>query len=229
MEIIPVIDVMKGIVVHAHGGKRKNYQALQSTLTVHTCPHHVVADIIKFYPFKTIYIADLDAISGHIFNWSLYRQLTQQFAHIVFWLDAGIRTRQQWQRLHTNTTMVPVIASESLTELDLLYNMKQSILSLDFKHGVFLGKEELLREPRKWPDNVIVMDLDAVGNNVGPNIDLLQQITTARADSNIILAGGVRHKRDLLTLRHKKTSAVLIASALHNGKIDRATLKSLQQ
>ena len=83
--------------------------------------------------------------------------------------------------------MVPIIASESLSDLSLLHHIEQGILSLDFQYGTFLGKDALLHQPQKWPDKVIVMDLDAVGSHAGPNINLRHQI--APANSNIILAG----------------------------------------
>ena len=227
MKIIPVIDVMKGIVVHARGGKRKQYQALTSILTSHTNPQHVIADILRFYPFQTLYMADIDAISGRPLNLAFYKQLAERFPHVTFWLDAGIKTCRQWQQLRDHSGMTPVIASESLSELTLLNKIKPALLSLDFQYGVFLGKANILRQAIKWPDNVIVMNLDAVGENLGPNIHLLKEINAKRTDINIMAAGGVRNKFDLLTLQKNGIKASLVATALHNGEIDRATIKAL--
>ncbi len=76
MEIIPVIDVMKGRVVQAKGGVRAAYQPLQSQLTQQTDTIAVVADLLAYAPFKTLYMADLDAIMGRP---PRYRSMTTTF------------------------------------------------------------------------------------------------------------------------------------------------------
>ena len=65
MEIIPVIDIRQNQVVHAIKGQRQNYRPLQTSLCNSHSPEDIVQAFIDTYPFKTIYIADLDAIQGH--------------------------------------------------------------------------------------------------------------------------------------------------------------------
>lgn len=65
MQIIPVIDVMGGIVVHASGGIRDQYQPLQSVLTSSCEPIEVISELLARYKSKIIYIADIDAIRNH--------------------------------------------------------------------------------------------------------------------------------------------------------------------
>ena len=52
MQIIPVIDLLNGVVVHAQRGDRKNYQPIQSALTTSHQPLDIVAALLEIYPFK---------------------------------------------------------------------------------------------------------------------------------------------------------------------------------
>ena len=229
MEIIPVIDLMGGIVVHAQGGDRSKYQPLQSVLTDQIDPIKVIVDIVHFYPFKTFYIADLDAITDQNLNIELYKQITARFPQIWFLLDIGIQTQSQWNELNKISGIEVVIASESLQDLTLLESAKQAVLSLDFKKGTFLGKSEILQQAERWPMTVIVMNIDAVGAKSGPDLTLLKQIKNQRENIDIIAAGGVRNLQDLKHLEQEKVTKVLIASALHNGSLDKESIQVLQK
>lgn len=225
MEIIPVIDLMGGIVVHARGGDRKCYPPLESVLTQHVKPEKVIADLLATYPFKIFYLADLDAIFHQNPDVNLYYHLVELFPNIIFWLDAGIQTQRQWRMLNSIKGIKPVIGSETLSDLDLLKAEKNAVLSLDFHHGAFLGKPDLWQQPNNWTNNIIVMNLDYIGAQLGPDIALLQQIKTKRADVKLFAAGGVRNKHDLMVLKQEKIAGVLTASALHNGNLSIETLK----
>ena len=220
MEIIPVIDLMRGIVVHARGNDRKHYPSLKSTLTHHVTPEKVIADILDLHPFKIIYLADLDAIFHQTPDLDLYHHLVKIFPNVIFWIDAGIQTLQQWQELNNIIGIVPVIGSETLNDLTLLATVKRGVLSLDFQHGQFLGKPELLQHPEQWPNDVIVMNLDYVGAQSGVDFELLSTLQKRSIESRIIAAGGVREQQDLTDLEQQGITRVLVASALHNGKLN---------
>lgn len=229
MEIIPVIDLIGGIVVHAQGGEREQYRPLQSVLTDQVEPLKVIADILKFYPFKTFYIADLDAIAEHDLNFDLYKQIALTFPQIHFLLDVGIQTQSQWGELSQISGVEAVIASESLQDLELLKQVKQGVLSLDFKNGEFLGNEKVLRQDEYWPNMIIVMNIDVVGAQNGPDLSLLKQLRNRREDIAVITAGGVRDLQDLKYLEQEKVTKVLIASALHNGSLDWDSIQIMQK
>ncbi len=220
MEIIPVIDLMGGIVVQARGGERESYPPLQSVLTDSIEPLKVIDDLLAFYSFKTFYIADLDAITDQRLNIELYQQITSAFPQINFLLDVGIQTQQQWNVLNKISGLTVVIASESLCDLGLLQVAQDGILSLDFQHGVFLGNDEILEQAEYWPDTIIMMNLDAVGAQSGPDVSLLKQLRAQREGVDIIVAGGVRNIQDLMRLKQGNVTRVLVASALHSGKLD---------
>lgn len=226
MEIIPVIDLMGGIVVHARGGDRKSYPPLESVHTQYVQPEKVIADLLAIHPFKHFYLADLDAIFEQNPDIDLYYLLLEKFPEITFWIDMGIQTQQQWTSLNKAKRIKIVIASETLKDLNLLEAERNSVLSLDFQYGEFLGEPDLWRQADIWPKNVIVMNLDYIGAQAGPDIDLLQQVRAKRTDVKIFAAGGVRNKQDLTVLKQEGITGVLIASALHNGNLSVETLNS---
>jgi len=230
VQIIPVIDVKGGIVVHASGGDRANYAPLQSVLTSSVEPIEVIRDFLTWHPFNTIYIADLDAIVKQQFNIDFYSKLHQYFPDTEFWLDAGIQTRQDWQQLANIKGLRCILASESLVELDLIANSdtRSGVLSLDLQHGKFLGNDSLLAQPEAWPEDVIVMNLDFVGEAMGPDFMLLNKMKGLAVNSRIVAAGGIRNEADLESLTEQGIDAALIASALHRGAISSGVLRRFE-
>ncbi len=57
MEIIPVIDVRNGTVVHARMGRRDEYRPLETNLSRTSDPIDVVRGLFSIYPFPTATIA----------------------------------------------------------------------------------------------------------------------------------------------------------------------------
>jgi phosphoribosylformimino-5-aminoimidazole carboxamide ribotide isomerase len=227
MEIIPVIDIMGGKVVHARGGDRSSYPLLESVLTKHVEPIEVITDLLDWYPFSTFYIADLDAIEMQVDNSILYQRLVKVFPKVNFWLDVGIRTQENWQTLLNYSGITPVIASETLSESKWLLkeeNLTNAILSLDFKKGRFLGDNRILQKPDLWTQRVIVMELDSVGEQAGPNITHLLELECIALDHQLIAAGGIRNKEDLITLDNHGVKQALVASALHDGSLTKSEL-----
>src|SRR6476620_5467896 len=90
--LIPVLDVMGGVVVHAVGGRRDDYQPLKNNLTFVCDPETVLqAFQDQMDPFE-VYIADLDAIRGSGEISPALRRLIERNRSLVFWVDAGLRS-----------------------------------------------------------------------------------------------------------------------------------------
>lgn len=227
MEIIPVIDLMGGTVVHAKAGLRADYVQIKSLLTQASDLCSVVADLHAFFPFKTIYIADLDAISGQPLVLAQYQQLTMGFPETVFWLDTGIKEQKDLTALATIDGIQPVFASETLQNLSVLSDTPKAILSLDFKQGQFLGDHSLWQDASLWPDQVIVMNLDYVGGGQGPDRALLKKVRAKNKQVTIVAAGGVRDFDDLELLKKAGVAKALVASALHDGSLRQEVLVNL--
>lgn len=225
MQIIPVIDLKDGLVVHAAGGDRSRYQPIHhaSRLCGGSEIGEVVASFLNLYPFQRFYIADLDAIAGHGNHAMAIEGLLKQHPDVVFWVDKGSHY-QAGSTEKTAGNYKPVFGTESQAKPVSLVQ-SDAILSLDFKHNQVLGHPDWLESPEFWPDTIVVMTLDVVGSNKGPDFNKLTKLRLQHGNKQMVAAGGVRDIDDLIRLEQIGMNAVLLASALHNGNIDAEALK----
>lgn len=231
MDIIPVIDLMHGLVVHAREGRREQYQPLVSPLCASPEPSAVVAGLLALHPFRTIYIADLDALMGRARQTQIIHQLRRDFPDLVFWLDQGLTGSEDCQLVGIDPALA-VIGSESLNEASLGWLAEAPapfILSLDSLDGRALGPESLAQRPELWPETVILMTLSRVGSQQGPDFALAASYLRQHPQRRWIAAGGVRHTDDLEQLKAMGIAGVLMASALHSGAVDAAMLAQLSR
>ncbi len=232
LQIIPVIDIRGGIVVHARGGNRQLYPALESVLTASVEPAEVIADLLALLPFERFYIADLDAIEQGTEQTALYRSLSRQFPQTEFWIDSGFRGDEALKADHKSDNLRWVAGSETLIDTAMLMQPELAsrlILSLDKKNNTQLGQAELFSESQLWTNAVILMNLDRVGANRGPDLAWLQTQLSVTRKVKWYLAGGIRDEADLMAAEQNGATGVLIASALHTGAISVQTLKRLMQ
>jgi len=223
MEIIPVIDLMHGHVVHARLGQRQHYQPIQSLLCCSSAPIDVVNALLELYPFKRIYIADLDAITGQGNHLPSILHIQRQYPHIEIWLDAGIKNIDAlatWQTVN----VTHVVGSENIASTHDLSEISQKlegnlVLSLDFNQAGFLGCADLQTNTEYWPDKIIVMTLSHVGSQLGADIERLQTVISRANSLAVYAAGGVRNNDDIGTLQGLNVAGALVATALHNKKL----------
>jgi len=236
LKVIPVIDLLDGVVVHAKKGERASYQPIQSQLIPSSQALDIVAALINVYPFEQLYIADLNAIQklNHKDenNYNVIASIKAHYPEIELWVDAGIRNNTElciWQKLKIRL----IIGSENFAKIgdyaSLNLQNKCFILSLDFMAHGYQGPAELLNNTECWPNDVIVMSLSNVGANSGVNIELIQEIVARAKGFNIIAAGGIRNAHDLDLLKSMGLNAALVATALHQKQISAEQLKSLSQ
>lgn len=232
MEIIPVIDLLNGQVVRAQRGERDRYLPIDSALSRSSQPLEVAQALLGLYPFNTLYIADLDAIQQRGNHFPTLTDLRKNHPHIDLWLDAGFSNVSdclQWRDLGVTF----VIGSESLVSIENLRQIKEAIgdqklvLSLDWCGEVPLGPPELFQSPDDWPQRLIVMTLGKVGSYDGPDMARLKQTSQTGCGRAVHAAGGVRDADDLQSLQAMGISGVLLASALHDGRISRQELARL--
>lgn len=242
MQIIPVIDLLNGIVVHAKKGERQRYQEIASTLTPSSQPLDIVAALMALSPFQQLYIADLNAIQklpntqndSQQNNLSVITAIAQHYPHLTLWVDAGISNQAELD-LWAPLPIKLILGSENFYNLEQYLAISQaigtqSILSLDFMPTGYQGPQELLASNTYWPQEVIVMSLAHVGANQGVNQALLAQLKAqAGGDFNLYAAGGVRDIADLNALSTLGIHGALIATALHSKQLTQQQLASLQQ
>lgn len=231
-EVIPVIDLKNGAVVRARFGLRETYLPIASPLAATSAPLDVVAGLLRLYPFRTLYVADLDAIESRGSHDECLDALSAAFPGLLFWVDAGVGEAaavRPWLDRHSRAHLV--LGSESLRDVALLEEFgkeERMLLSLDFRGESFLGPETLRAAPHLWPSRVIVMSLARVGADLGPDMDRLGEIRGLAPDAALYAAGGLRGPSDLARLRQAGVAGVLAASALHDGRLTRADLVAAQ-
>jgi phosphoribosylformimino-5-aminoimidazole carboxamide ribotide isomerase len=230
MEIIPVIDLKNGAVVHARMGMRSEYAPIKTPLSFTSRPSDVVRGLLSIFPFKRFYAADLDAIERKGDNSVALRQLDTDFPNVEFWVDSGIATVHEAERWLAADLGHLVLGSETQRDSELVQFFCRNdrvILSLDFRHDLFLGPVPLLHDAKIWPPNIIVMSLARVGTATGPDVNRLIGIRSRSGDRQIYAAGGVRDANDLASLTQAKIAGALVATSLHSGKLTGAQIARL--
>ncbi|WP_159730864.1 HisA/HisF-related TIM barrel protein [Methylosinus sp. Ce-a6] len=235
MRIIPVIDLKGGHVVRAFRGERAAYAPIVTPLAAGSAPEAIVAGFLRLFAFDTIYIADLDAIERCGDHGAAIEALARRFPQICFWVDNGAESEPEGSRSDAArgprafglANLYPVIGSESLAQdrAPDLSREARAILSLDFRGDGFLGPRALLDNPQFWPPRVIVMTLARVGAFAGPDLALLSSLARRAQGREIYAAGGLRDARDLEALARIGVAGVLVASALHDGRLSAQELR----
>lgn len=225
MRVIPVIDLKNGLVVHAKLGQRQSYSPIHSNLCQSPLIEDVLAAYLTLYPFKIIYIADLDAIIEHKPQTSLIRSVLSEHPDLTFWIDSGFLDQPA---AYPHLNYVPVLGSEAYTteSISVLDQFaKNAILSLDFSAESPLGAQQLFQRTDYWPQQIIIMTLQRVGSDQGPDLKKLQHFKQNYPHYEFIAAGGIRNRDDLLALQASGVESALVASALHSGAIGREDLQ----
>ena len=218
--MIPVLDLMDGQVVRARGGDRASYAPWRSPLAGSSDPRAIARALLARSPFDTLYLADLDAIRGQGDNHPLLADLAARFPGVTLWVDQGLSRLPDRDPLPGNTR--PVLGTESLSGPDALHTASpdhEPILSLDFGPEGFRGPPGILEDPHRWPETVLVMALDRVGADQGPDIDRLCWLRSLAPDCSWFVAGGIRGPADLRALERAGARGALVASALHDGRL----------
>ncbi len=222
MHILPVIDLKDGLVVAARLGKRQTYKPLTSPL----CPQSELLAVIRAYlrvfPFRAFYLADLNAIEENGNNHALIAHLLNAYTDISLWIDSGAKPFINDNCSAFRTRVSNVLGSEtgiSIEQLDYYMRKSDCILSLDYRHGSLLGNPNLLAQPSRLPQRIIVMNLDQVGSHAGPDLEHIRVLADSLPGKRIYAAGGVRNVEDLRELAKQGIQGALIASALHNKTI----------
>jgi len=231
MDVIPVIDVRQGIAVRAIRGCRADYQPLKTSLSESNKPEAVALGFRSLYPFPILYLADLDGIEGRGRDLASAKKLLEVLPDIDLWIDDGSTPRDLAARMGNETNTTTVIGSESLLDEETValrsMDADSYVLSLDFNDDHFLGPASVLEDAEHWPERVIVMTLARVGGNEGPDLDRVAELVARAAGRRIYAAGGVRDRSDVNGLRAAGAAGVLIATALHSGKITASDLKGI--
>ena len=238
MRIIPVIDILGSVAVHAIRGMRENYQPLKSILCTSADPVDVAASL-KAFGFSELYVADLDAIRGGPVNSLLLKRIVKE-TELKLMVDAGTSNLERGREVLDCGASKVIIGTETLTNTSFVteaieaLGFEKVVVSLDLMNGKVLSGFNLgkLSEPMKFlhelktlgVSQIIVLDLSKVGSREGTNLAVLQKVLS-HIKIDVLVGGGVRDITDLIELKNLGVSAVLVATALHSGKISPEKLK----
>lgn len=232
LKVIPVIDVLDGVVVHAVRGERKHYKPLNSIISDSSDPVRVAA-VFRELGFGELYIADLNAIIGRGDNFHAIQRISKETG-LRLMIDAGVAETERANTIAGLGTSSVVVGTETMTRIAFVEEAIQSlgndriIVSLDLRNGQLLAKFcfdgvpsliAVLQGFRKMGvRRFIVLDLARVGSGQGVDIALTCEIVRY-VDAEIFVGGGVRGINELLELRDIGVAGVLLATSLHSGKI----------
>jgi phosphoribosylformimino-5-aminoimidazole carboxamide ribotide isomerase len=240
--VVPVLDVLRGEAVHAVGGERSRYQPLRSILHPTSDPLELARAYRETLGLSSLYLADLDAIAGGTPNASLYRALVG--LGLEPWIDCGLRDERDLAPLLDLDCSV-VAGLESLRGPGALAAVldrvgpDRLIVSLDLWAG-----RPITASPDAWEGadaealaarfvalgvrRILLLDLTRVGKGDGPGVDgLLATIRAAAPGVEVALGGGIVGIEAVERYRDQGAAAVLIGSALHDGRIGRDQLAGL--
>lgn len=239
MKIIPVIDILNGLAVHAVRGEREKYKPLKSVLCTSSDPVEVAVAFSRL-GFGELYVADLDAISGKPPSLEILKQIVN-VARIEMMVDAGIADLKRAGKLLAIGASKVVVGTETLRRKSFVeeavsrFGADQIVVSLDLRNGLVLKGFDLgtLIEPikllkefqRMGGNRFIVLDLARVGSGEGVDLQFLKRVLS-EVEVEVFVGGGVRNVDELVELKRLGVSGVLMATALHSGQISIDNLRS---
>lgn len=246
MKIIPVLDILNQTVVRGVAGQRETYRPLQSDLTPSSEPLDLARAIRAAFGLTEFYVADLDAILHQQQNRSLYESLLAD--GFTFLLDCGLRTAADCAALIDFEGISIVAGLETLAGPDELkalvrqWGRERTLFSLDLKQGQplvsaaagngFAAYEdplhiaELARE--QGVEQLILLDLAQVGTGQGTGTEALcSTLRSQHPELTLVTGGGIRNADELKEQAALGADGVLVASALHDGRLGRDQVLSL--
>ena len=252
MEIIPVIDVVRGVAVHAQGGDRSAYLPVRSAVA----PDHPGDALALARAYRDVlgavacYVADLDALQGGPVQRGLIREL------------AGFQTGFTGELLVDAAASGPDGALEVLScgASDAIIGMEtlrsfadlRRIVDVAGTNRVIFGLDLRLGAPVINPllDDVagahadptslaaqavdsgvnalLVLDLARIGSGVGVDLGLVDVLRRRHPQVRLLAGGGVLTRKDLERMDEAGCDGALVASAIHAGRIGAEDLAALR-
>ena len=221
--------------MRAQRGERAAYAPIVSPLAGTSDPVDIARGYLAVYPFRRVYVADLDGIEGRGRDDASLERLRAAVPDVELWVDNGLADEESCRAWLARDLGRLVLGSESQRDPGLAEGLG-AVLSLDFRaeenagarsREVFLGPPRLLEDADLWPAEVVVMTLARVGSGLGPDTERVAGIRARARRSRIFAAGGVRHAADVGALEAAGAAGALVASALHDGRIGRRELVAL--
>lgn len=244
MEIVPVLDLLGGVVVHGRAGRRHEYRPVQGVLVEGSEPVAVASALQRVAAAAALYVADLDAIEGTGDNLAALRSVMGS-VRAALWVDAGVTTAAAARDLLTAGVSRAVVGTETLPSVERWEALRRDIgderllLSLDMRGGVVRSAapelrgsaplDALRRLDASTLPALLVLPVDRVGSSGGPDLATLSAVRGRLPEVRLVAGGGVKDAADLHALQEVGADAALVATALHSGSIGAADLTDLSR
>lgn len=242
MRVIPVLDLAGGLAVHARGGVRAAYAPVQSVLSPVAGDAARLAGAYRdVLGLAELYIADLDAITAGAPAAGLTRLLAGSGVRV--WLDAGVSGAPRAEAAVRAGADIVVVALETLPSVDALGAVlravpERSALSLDVRGDVVVrdaNASGVPRDPLRVAElavergirRILVLDLARIGTERGANLSLPRAIRERWPEIELVIGGGIRDAEDVRAAANAGADAVLVGTALHQGRIGTRELARL--
>jgi phosphoribosylformimino-5-aminoimidazole carboxamide ribotide isomerase len=234
-----VIDLRRGVAVHAIAGLRAQYQPVVADW-IQPGDAIALASRYRKWGVNSLYIADLDAISVLEPQIDLLQKLVA--ISEVTLIDAGPASASVSESLASNTSVKFVVPTESCVSIEQWADAvkqvphHQVVMGLDLigssvrtSRSIASGttpfcSARLLSHVSPWIEramtlgvsSVLALDLAFVGAGRGPGSGPACETIRQRWPSlSLISGGGVRHREDLDVLRNAGCDRILVGTSLH--------------
>ena len=238
-KIIPVVDLRNGVAVRAVAGDRANYKQLDNAVFKSNDLCRIIEVLLKLSRSNVLYVANLNGIAGdNSYDWILY-EIIRKFSKVEIWLDNGFQDLGELESFHkrfstwsekkgysrcSGENLVPVFGTETITDNSsykkIFSTLEKAILSIDKKNNVILGLVTIDTILGLLPKRVILMNLDKVGTDSGPDLNWLQTMTQRNLKVEFFGAGGLRDQDDYEIVARYKAAGWLVGSVLFNSMMD---------
>jgi len=236
LRVIPVLDLRAGRAVLAHAGRREAYAPVRSLLV----PGGAAGDSLALarayrdaLDCDEWYVADLDALAGGAVQGALVRALADLGGRLL--VDAAVVGPARARELVAAGAARVVVGLETLPSFDALAAIARAIgpervaFSLDLREGVPLVEARLSGTPldlaraavTSGARVIVVLDLARVGSGRGVDPVLVRALRRAHPQVELLAGGGIGTARELERLAAAGLDGALMATALHDGRINR--------
>jgi phosphoribosylformimino-5-aminoimidazole carboxamide ribotide isomerase len=240
MAVLAVLDLMHGQVVRGVAGRRHEYRPIVSKLTTSADPCDVARALRDHFGLADLYVADLDAIGGAQPAVGVFTALNRLGFTLA--VDAGLRTARDAGPLLAAGVTTIVAGLETLAEQHVLHELveqvgaEQLVFSLDLKDGQPMAVSPSWKGSA-WDiagqavgmgvRRLLILDLTRVGTSSGTGTEeLCSRLAATFPHVALLAGGGIRDRDDLDRLSRLGVKGVLVASALHDGRLTRADVAS---
>lgn len=244
MRVLGVLDLLDGRAVHARAGAREHYEPVRTVAGGSIESGDAIA-IARTYRdrlgLSELYAADLDAIIGRGPQDALVARLA---AIGTLWLDAGVSSLDRARQLLALGVARIIVGLETLESWSALRAIAAGVgvdcvaFSLDLRNGEVLTRMTppsgdaaavAAKAVEAGVHSIIVIDVARVGTGAGLDLELIARVREAVPQVSLLAGGGVRRFEDVERLASAGCDGVLVATALHDGRIGAAGVAAAQR